>query len=193
MKTQGTADVCPDLRIDLLNYVESKSVGLTRCSIIYAARMRKDLRFTREHKVTMWYCLWHHTCSIKGIDSTLALNKQLALRTQYAILLPLRTVYRQTRGLGLKVLNKSYFIRHGVHQGTRLGYGNRSKGYGVGWSVSLKKLCKVCPVQLTHPSINVLGCEIPAFPVYTTLNGTEKLVEIPVAPIICPQTGLPVG
>jgi hypothetical protein len=168
LKTDGTAEVCPDLRIDLTTYLESKSVGATGASIIYASRMRKDLRFCREHEACIWYCLWHHKVKVTDLRTVRELYRHLAAGIRHVTLLPLPIVRDLTRSRALKVLNKHYTSR----KGEPLAYGDRSKGYGIGWSTPLNLYHTRCEVEFVHQgSLNVYDIDLPPFTVRTTQAG----------------------
>lgn len=175
LRTDGTMAVCPDLRHNLhpQTFIESKSVGSTGHSIIYAARMRKDRQFSKVHDVSFMYSIWHHRVRTKDITSEFDLYERLAAGTQYLIVLPLTVVYPLARSCSLKVLNKKYRERK---EGRKyLGYADRSKGYGIGWSIPLKKMQGLCPVMRQVGPISVGQFIIPRTIVYTDAIGVGYL------------------
>ncbi len=59
IKTDSRADICPDLQLCALRFLECKAVGQSGQGIIYKCRWEKDARFIAEGK-QIFYCFWRH-------------------------------------------------------------------------------------------------------------------------------------
>lgn len=136
MTTDGTAEYCPDVHVAERVFVESKCVGCTGRMIVYQGRLAKDRRFVDEGN-TLHYCIWSHNCRVKGIATEHDLQARLAASICGVMLLPFALVERYALTHPVKLLNSKY-----NRDGSRNGYGTVEKGYGYGYSMSLKGLAE---------------------------------------------------
>jgi hypothetical protein len=180
LRTDGTVNVCPDLmhRDQAGTFLESKSVGCTGHSIIYASRLRKDRDWCRAHQVQLYYAIWHHTCKVSGIACEWDLYEGLCTRLSYLVLLPHPVIYACARQHPLKMLNKKYSQRK--DKSTRyVGYADRSKGYGIGYSIPLYVLQRLGTTLFTHRAVQVGRYNLAPFSVYTVREALGLFDEVP--------------
>lgn len=130
IKTNGTFDVCPDLKFDDRTFFESKAVGKSGSVIIYDSRFEKDIDWTREHGADLFYWIWRHDLDCQNVATLFDLRRGLGARMRYAMIIAHSTLAEIVAERPKKMLNKQY-----AGDGARLGYGTRSKGYGFGWSI----------------------------------------------------------
>jgi hypothetical protein len=76
--TDSTADICPDLRLANGTFLEIKSIGLSRQGIVYADRLKRDARLSRQTGNPLYYVFWVH--SVPATQFTRREDLQEALR-----------------------------------------------------------------------------------------------------------------
>ena len=190
--TDARVKVCPDLRWkqDRKIFFEVKSVGLTKHGIIYQNRWLKDLHWQKKNHCRIYYWFWQHQCSVKSCPDLIRLREGLAHTLNCLYVLPQSVLASLLANRPLKVLNTS-MIRSGENSSKRLGYGKgnqlptgtnlpygfRSSSYGIGWSIPLTLVSKVC-VQTTHLSLpfSVYGNVIHSLKVHSVNGETRKFL-----------------
>ncbi len=137
-KTDGTKDYCPDIHHEGNTFFECKSVGKNGTVIVYRDRLEKDLKFVADGH-NLYYFMWKHSVKCKQVGGFVELCESLKLSLSKIVVLDVQSLSVVAKEKECRVLNKSYDQRNNP-----LGYGNRSKGYGVGWCISLSRLESVC-------------------------------------------------
>lgn len=154
--TRGDYDVCPDVIVTPGLYAESKSVGRSNSVIVYKGRHEKDQAWVKEHNAQLWYFIWRH-----GADSKVAsrdeMRRNMAVSIQSCLIVSLVEMTRILHSRPVRVLNTKYATR----KGDPLGYGNRSKGYGIGWCLPLSIFLRTQTIE--HDSLEVYRLKLPPF------------------------------
>lgn len=144
-KTDGAADVCPDVSFGDRIFGESKAIGLTGSVIVYRVRHNKDERF-ESTGARLFYFLWNHATAIDGIKTRSELRRNLARSVVDLIVVSRDAMEPAFANLPCRILNSAY-----TRAGKPLGYGAASKGYGDGWSIPLNALRGVAPIVRRMP------------------------------------------
>lgn len=196
-RTDCRVKVCPDLqwvppptkqRVDRRVFFESKAVGRTGHAIIYQNRWLKDLAWLKKTRSCMYYWFWSHKTSVMLCPNLFELRCSLARMIRTVYILPVCSLDTILQERPLRVLNTS-IIRSGDNSGKRSGYGKgnelpvgaklpygfQSSSYGIGWSIPLTLVSKVCrsTYNLCLP-ISVYGHVIPQIKVST---GNEEALK----------------
>lgn len=160
LKTDGTYDVCPDVQTED-GFCESKAVGKSGNAIVYQARLEKDLNWTRAGP-PLYYWFWYHRCDLKPLVGAYPwdVRQHFAGRLRSVAVLTLASLACICADVKPKVLNKQY-----SHRGCRLGYGDLSKGYGVGYSISRKSIHSLTTVRGVLPPCTATGVALPPLPI----------------------------
>jgi hypothetical protein len=159
--TDGTKDYCPDLQLEN-NYIECKSAGKNGHVIVYEGRREKDREFIldggRMGGRMLFYWIWHHNANARGVKTEDELRRRWVAGLRYATLVPFSMVDRLLDDRPLKQLNKQRSARGVVN-----GYGNAEKGYGMGRTLTMKRIKDACDTRIVLNAIPFLDGE--------TING----------------------
>ncbi len=106
-RTDCGADYCPDVRVKD-TYLECKTVGNSRQTLIYEGRLEKDRRFSESH--TLLYCIWTH-----DLETTLypdltveGIQRLFLTHVQKIYLVPFPEICRIALETGVTKLNSKY-------------------------------------------------------------------------------------
>jgi hypothetical protein len=163
LKTNGTYDVCPDVFVEECRaFCESKAVGKSGNAIVYQARLEKDVVWTAERGASLYYWFWYHRCNLTPLVGAYPwdVRQHFAGRLRGAAVLSLASLVAICASVKPKVLNKQYSQRGG-----RLGYGDLSKGYGIGYSVPRRAVQSLAIVRGVLPPREAAGVQLPPLPV----------------------------
>ena len=132
LRTDATADICPDVRIAAGQFAESKCVGRTGAVIFYEGRFLKDRAFMAAtgHEIVYWF--WRHDYAVLKAESYDELRQGLAGAAKVLVIVDPVTLAQSVEGKPVRVVNSAH-----TAEGGRLGYGNAAKGYGVGWTIRM--------------------------------------------------------
>lgn len=102
-KTDGTADICPDLSIGN-HYLECKSIGLTRQGLIYSQRLEHD-RWLLADGGKLSYVFWIHNVEAGKCSTLWELRDQLAVGAVEVLVIPFEEIEAACRMIPGKVMN----------------------------------------------------------------------------------------
>jgi hypothetical protein len=151
LKTDGSCDVCPDLKLRDKVYLESKCVGQSQSAIIYDHRFARDEKLVAHEGGEMFYCFWHHDLECNGCRTLFELRAGLATHVETLIVVKLEQLAALLKTRPIRTLNASYETRTGIP----LGYG--SNGYGRGWSFPLSLLVPLCSLPFVVDGTRAYG------------------------------------
>ena len=119
-KTDCTADYCPDISVGD-EYLECKAAGRTKQTFIYGGRLKKDQRFSKEHKLT--YVVWHHLTDTTTAETVEELERSFLENFVCLYVVPFRYIDTvvQTHCQEEK-LNTAYGKRPGTESTYETGY-----------------------------------------------------------------------
>lgn len=162
-KDSSQFKICPDLGWGPLALFEVKGVGRSNSSIIYQGRLKKDRELVDANNVDLHYWFWRHSHAVKQSPTKQQLRTNLAAATYQVLVVDLAEVERYCWSRQVKVLNTAY-----TKAGAPLKYGSTEKGYGLGWSVSMKQMLARCEQRTTVPQLSVYGTQLHNVEVYTS-------------------------
>src|SRR5436189_4899638 len=110
MRTDGTAEYCPDLLLSDGSYAENKSVGRNGNSIVYSGRAIKDAKFSAN--CSLYYVWWKHNANAYAAKTIGELRETLAASLQYVLILPHECVAAAILATPERLLNSQYARRH---------------------------------------------------------------------------------
>lgn len=128
LSTQGTVDICPDIKLGERCYLEVKSVAAKRCALVYEHILDRTIRFVRRNRVKVFYCFWIHGIAAAQIPSLFELRRQMAASMQRLIIVPFAEVVEATKRLPPRRMN----YRAREHNGESIPM--------LGWSLPVKQL-----------------------------------------------------
>jgi hypothetical protein len=141
LRTDSTADYCPDLKVSETQYLESKASGNTKRVIVYIHRLWCDRRFVDAHNVNLDYWVCQHDVKIEKlihqVDSIDEFEEVVRQALYRIVVVPLPKLETLLLNTPTRRLN-TRCIKTGPNEGMILGYGK--SGYGVGWDVPVKDL-----------------------------------------------------
>lgn len=137
LRTCGTSDVCPDVRVSPGLYVESKGSGRNGAVIVYEHRKAKDESWTRQHRARLLYAVWNHAARVEGVAWVSELYDRLVANLRDVILIPSSDLYAHCIDGTSRVLNTK-----GPYNGRGNGYGGPD--YKTGWTVRTSRLRARC-------------------------------------------------
>lgn len=143
IKINGNVKINPDVHYDSNRYFECKSCGRNGSVIIYEGRLAKDQQFVEQGN-TLHYMIWSHSLDTRDIKTTDQLKSCLINSIKAITVVPLSLLVGLTNNRPVRCLNSGY-----TNRGNRLGYGNGSKGYGMGWCLPLKLIQAECEQSFT--------------------------------------------
>jgi hypothetical protein len=138
--TRGNYDYCPDLAMPtaIADYAEVKSVGNTGRIIVYQSRAAKDAALEAGGS-RLVYVIWRHRTKTKDVQSVAQLYERLAASVVSCTIFSFARLNALLQTSAPRELNKQR-----TQAGKLLGYGDRSKGYGIGWDYPLAQISSVC-------------------------------------------------
>lgn len=135
LRTDGRLPWCPDLQFSARHFLESKAVGQSGQMIVYEGRANKDADNLRRRRARLTYVIWRHRFRTTTATSHGELRRGLAEGVEYVLLIDFAELHAILRKIPPRKVNTVYTIA-----GRRNGYGSESKGYGIGWTISLRSL-----------------------------------------------------
>jgi hypothetical protein len=155
LSTQGTVDICPDIRLDEHRYLEVKSVGDRRCALLYEHILDRTIRFVRRNRVKVFYVFWIHTVPAAKCPSLFDLRRAMAASIDRVIIVPFTQVHEAIKGITPRKMN--YRVRE--HSGEQIAM--------LGWSIPVKQL-KAWSVGQPRMAFDteVFGYSMGGYPVY---------------------------
>lgn len=129
-RTDSRSDYCPDISVGR-NFYECKAAGLSRQTLIYAGRLKKDRRFARRHQ--LFYLIWHHRAYTKDARSVDELRSLLLQRIQCAYIVPFNAIDAICKSLREEKLCSA--SAYGLN-----GRASNKKAYGSGYRLPLKSI-----------------------------------------------------
>jgi len=162
-KDSSQLKICPDLGWSPLAMFEVKGVGRSNSSIIYQGRLKKDRELVDANNVDLHYWFWRHSHAVKQSPTKQQLRVNLAAATFQVLVVDLFAVEQYCWSRPVKVLNTAY-----TRTGAPLKYGSTEKGYGLGWSVSMRQLLSLCELRCVVPRVPVYGETVRNVEIYTS-------------------------
>lgn len=155
LRTDASADICPDVKIAEGLFAESKAVGRTGSVIFYEGRYLKDRDFmaTTGHKIIYWF--WRHQYPVLTAQSYGELRAGLAASLTELVIADADLLYRAVDGKPTRQVNSGQ-----TAAGGRLGYGNAAKGYGIGWTLRLSFFAERSELLPTRLRMQVYGHQV---------------------------------
>jgi hypothetical protein len=166
LKTDCSADICPDIKISDSVYIESKSVGINGSLIVYDSRLQKDKNFVARG-VSLYYCFWQHNFHIHDGILLRDLRDGAAKAVKSVVIVTFAELARILESDGrLKTLSRKEGLPHRGPQ--RRGFG--SHGYTAGYQERLSLVRNQLDLQPRAPrgwrNVKVYGRSLPLFKVY---------------------------
>jgi hypothetical protein len=155
--------ICPDVSWGDDVLFESKGVGRSNESIVYAGRLKKDRALVDASGRDLYYWFWRHRHRTKESRTKDELRRSLAENFRQLIIVDLWQVEQYCWSREIKTLNTGY-----TKAGHPLKYGASDKGYGLGWGVSMKAMLALCELRMVVPEIQVHGVPFRNIEVYTS-------------------------
>ncbi len=156
-RTDGNADICPDVR-GHDRWYESKGIGNTGSTIIYKCRLLKDLQFVEQHRTPLSYVFWRHSCHACSHVSLNAMRADLASTIKHVVFIDVFDLEQLVAGKPTKLLNNCKKTK----TGHKIGWAQ----YGVGWSFSYSELIEATDHMESIMLIDAYGHEVSNVPVY---------------------------
>ena len=126
LRTDSTADYCPDLKIPPNRFLESKAAGLTGKFIVYIHRLWCDRRFIDAHNVELEYWITQHDLKITDlmnqVDSLTEFEEQFRKGIYRIVAIPFPKLEQILLNTPTRRLN-TRSIQSGPNTGKLLGYG----------------------------------------------------------------------
>jgi hypothetical protein len=125
-------EYCPDVQISDNEFLEVKSCGAGRRTMIYDWRIRKDLDFLAEGN-KLQYVLWHHELASNGIKWESEIRREISKNTIFCAVLSAFTMWelireKPQRRLADRHYSNHYYQKHG----------------GLGYTISLTHVLAEC-------------------------------------------------
>ncbi len=156
MKTDGQADICPDVELSKTDYLEVKSVRSIGQGIIYEHILDRAQRFVRRNRVKLRYCFVVHDTKPTDSPDLFALRREMAANIKCVIVVPFPTILKLTQKLKLEIMNYRSKARTGKPDEPM-----------PGWRIPTSQLRAWATGQATMAfDLSVFGCPTGGFPVY---------------------------
>jgi len=101
----STADICPDLSLGKGQYLEVKSVGLSRQSLIYSNRLAHDRDLVNYTKGTLHYVFWIHNVEAAKCHSLHVLRDELARNVEEILVVPFDQLEQACQSIPAQIMN----------------------------------------------------------------------------------------
>lgn len=124
--TDSRCKYCPDLVTQNDVFLECKTMGRSKSTLIYEGRLEKDYDFSRSH--TLLYVIWHHKTNTKLPETVTELQSAFLKSMQSIYIMEFHHVYYLAKKSPLVRLNSKY----GKH--------SNAKCYGSGYRIPLKAI-----------------------------------------------------
>ncbi|MGV3485382.1 MAG: hypothetical protein ACO1RT_13270 [Planctomycetaceae bacterium] len=124
-RTDCRYDYCPDISSNGC-FIECKAAGRTNQTFIYAGRLEKDWRFSRE--CPLMYCIWHHGAKTTAHEYVSQLFADFLASLRSIFIVPFWALYTICRRRPCEKLNSKY------------GSSDSNSDYGAGYRVNLSML-----------------------------------------------------
>jgi hypothetical protein len=171
LSTQGTVDICPDIKLDEQRYLEVKSVATKRCALLYEHILDRTVRFVRRNKVTIWYCFWVHGVAAAQIPSLFDLRRAMASSMERLIIVPFPIVHEVVKRLPPRKMN----YRAREHNGDSIPM--------LGWSIPVAQLKAWSQGQPRMAfDTTVYGYTMGGYPIYGAVDAHPSPRHLPGIP-----------
>lgn len=128
LSTQGTVDICPDIKLDDRRYLEVKSCADKHCALLYEHILDRTVRFVRRNRVKVFYCFWIHRVAAATIPSLFDLRRAMAANIDRVVIVPFTAVHEAVKRLPPRKMN----YRAREHNGDSIPM--------LGWSIPVAQL-----------------------------------------------------
>jgi hypothetical protein len=157
------ADVCPDLSFGERTFLEVKSVGCSRRSLIYSKRLEKDRAFANAKEIDLFYVFWVHEAKMIDCATLFELRKLLARSTSAAYVVPLKRLERWAQEHAPRVLN----YRHASLTKAAVDM--------PGWAVPLADIREMaCQQSMASWGCMAYGVHVPSVPMFVDYEWMQR-------------------